>query len=324
MGWVGNSTAYDTVSLETELCVPHNVSSSPLSGLAGPPPLPCNRQVVSAQAPGARPRPPAHPLSSHSPSRLSPLLCLSPHAGPHPGLILPPVRSSSLQCPLELSFHHPVLAFPPNLFCAPAVAPGALPALGILDHSGRMLPPSPCCFGFLVSCFGKVLKTFRFPFPLDLLPHLSALSSPPDPPLLSSVEGTGAPAVIGPPAVLPSDSAAPVAVFLSSIFSSLSDSHDSCSASFPLCSGPPLTLLASWPGADMPPGLAEKGSPWRRWDPVFLPSALPSASFSFPLVLSWGRDGPYSFQGRTSRSASQSLSRDRTRLPLLLAITPML
>ena len=103
VGWVGNSTACDTVSLEMELCVPHNVSSSPLSGLAGLPPLPCNWQVVSA-------------LSSHSPSGLSPLLRLSPHAGPHPGLILPPVRSSSLQCPLELSFHHPVLAFPPNLF----------------------------------------------------------------------------------------------------------------------------------------------------------------------------------------------------------------
>lgn len=225
MGWVGNSTACDTVSPEMELCVPHDVSSSPLSGLAGPPPLPCDRQVASA-------------LSSRSASGFCPLLRLSPHVGPRPGLILPPVRSSSLQCPLELSFHHPVLAFPPNLSCAPAVAPGALPALGILDHSGHMLPPFPWCFGFFVSCFGEVLKTFRFPFPLDLLPHLPALLSPPDPPLLSSVEGTGAPAVIGPPAILPSDSAAPVAVFLSSIFSSLSDSHDSCSASFPLCSGP--------------------------------------------------------------------------------------
>ena len=82
--------------------------------------------------------------------------------------------------------------------------------------------------------------------------RLSALSSTPDPPLLGSVEGTGAPAVIGPPAVLPSGSAAPVAVFLSPIFSSLSDSRDSCSTSFPLCSGAdPARLLA---GSGRAPG----------------------------------------------------------------------
>ncbi|CAN0402888.1 unnamed protein product [Rangifer tarandus platyrhynchus] len=83
---------------------------------------------------------------------------------------------------------------------------------------------------------------------------------------------------------------------------------------------PVLTLLASWPGADVPLGLAEKGSPWRCWDPVF----LPSASFSFPLALSWGRGGPYSFQGRTAPSTPQSLSRDLIWLLLLLVITPLL
>lgn len=169
----------------------------------------------------------------------------------------------------------------------------------VLDSPGRMLPPSPWCFGVHVSCFGKVLKSFGFPFPCDLLPRLSALSSPPDPPLLGSVEGTGAPAVIGAPAVLPSGSAAPVAVFLSPIFSSLSDSRDSCPHRFHSAqarAGP----AASWLGVGVPPGLAEKGSPRRCGDPLFLASALPSASF--PLFLSWGRDGPYSFLAQASPS----------------------
>lgn len=76
----------------------------------------------------------------------------------------------------------------------------------------------------------------------------------------------------------------------------------------------------------MLPGLAEKGSPRRCWDPLFLTSALPSAAFSFPLILSWGRDGPYSFLARASPSASapQSPARDLDRLLLLLAVACLL
>ena len=115
-GWVGNSSACDAAAVEME-CASPIMSAAPCS-LVQPGLLSCcafGRWCLHKLRSSPGPTPTL--LSSPPPSGLS------PRTQPHLGLILPPVSSSSLKCPLELSFHRPVPAFPASLFCALPVAP---------------------------------------------------------------------------------------------------------------------------------------------------------------------------------------------------------